>query len=309
MNDDYVKFIRLGQNFIEKNTQGILAFINPHGFLDNPTFRGMRWHLLSTFNKIYTLDLHGNSTKKEKCLDGSIDENVFDIMQGVSITHFVKIKDKTSNKSTKVFHFDLFGLREIKYDFLLKNHIYTVSYILLSPIKQFLLFVPKNHSGKVEYENGFRADELFKIFNTGIVTGIDRLSIFQTKNELLQTTASILNSTNPFEEYNIKDSRRISKEGRLEDLKNAQKKGIVEINYRPFDINYMYLPEKNEHWINSPRIDVMQHFLYGDNVGLAIGRQGQVIGSNTWDIVSITKKIVDFNYFRRGGEVVFPIYL
>ncbi|MEK7854607.1 MAG: N-6 DNA methylase, partial [Acidobacteriota bacterium] len=38
INDDYVKFIRYGQHFIEKNGEGILAFINPHGFLDNPTF-------------------------------------------------------------------------------------------------------------------------------------------------------------------------------------------------------------------------------------------------------------------------------
>nr|MBP6739983.1 N-6 DNA methylase [Leptospiraceae bacterium] len=44
INDDYVKFIRYGQHFIEKNGSGILAFINPHGFLDNPTFRGMRWN-------------------------------------------------------------------------------------------------------------------------------------------------------------------------------------------------------------------------------------------------------------------------
>ena len=92
INDDYVKFIRLSSHFIEKNGEGILAFINPHGYLDNPTFRGMRWHLLKTFDKIYTIDLHGNSKKKEVCLDGSPDQNVFDIMQGVSINIFVKKK-------------------------------------------------------------------------------------------------------------------------------------------------------------------------------------------------------------------------
>jgi predicted helicase len=92
INDDYVKFIRLGQHLIEKNGEGILAFINNHGFLDNPTFRGMRWNLLKTFDKIYVLDLHGNSKKKEKCPDGSKDENVFDIQQGVSINIFVKKK-------------------------------------------------------------------------------------------------------------------------------------------------------------------------------------------------------------------------
>ncbi len=90
INDDYVKFIRFGSHLIEKNGSGILAFINPHGYLDNPTFRGMRWHLLKTFDKIYTIDLHGNSKKKEVCPDGSPDQNVFDIMQGVSINIFIK---------------------------------------------------------------------------------------------------------------------------------------------------------------------------------------------------------------------------
>jgi len=90
INDDYVKFLRYGQYYIEKNGEGILAFINPHGFLDNPTFRGMRWNLLKTYDKIYTIDLHGNSKKKEVSPDGSPDVNVFDIMQGVSINLFVK---------------------------------------------------------------------------------------------------------------------------------------------------------------------------------------------------------------------------
>jgi predicted helicase len=90
LNDDYVKFMRFGQHFIDKNGSGVLAFINPHGFLDNPTFRGMRWHLLQSFDKIYTIDLHGNTKKNETALDGSVDQNVFDIMQGVSINLFVK---------------------------------------------------------------------------------------------------------------------------------------------------------------------------------------------------------------------------
>jgi predicted helicase len=109
VNDDYVKFIRFAQYLVEKNGEGIVAFINPHGFLDNPTFRGMRWNLLKTFDKIYTIDLHGNSKKKETAPDGSADQNVFDIMQGVSINLFVKTNKKAKNELGKVFHYDLFG--------------------------------------------------------------------------------------------------------------------------------------------------------------------------------------------------------
>ena len=96
LNDDYVKFIRYGEDLIEKNGEGILAFITPHGFLDNITFRGMRKHLLETFDKVYILDLHGNIRKKEQDVNGGKDENVFDIMQGVSINIFIKKHEKLS---------------------------------------------------------------------------------------------------------------------------------------------------------------------------------------------------------------------
>ena len=128
LNDDYVKFIRHGQSHIENNGSGVIAFINPHGFLDNPTFRGMRWNLLNTFDKIYTIDLHGNSNKKEISPDGSPDKNVFDIKQGVSINLFIKTSKKKSDKLGKVLHYDLYGERNHKYKFLLENSLNTINF-------------------------------------------------------------------------------------------------------------------------------------------------------------------------------------
>ena len=64
LQDDYVKFIRWGQWRIERTGSGILALITNHGYLDNPTFRGMRQSLMKTFNEIYIFDLHGNAKKK-----------------------------------------------------------------------------------------------------------------------------------------------------------------------------------------------------------------------------------------------------
>ncbi len=144
LNDDYVKFIRYSQHYIEKNGSGVLAFINPHGFLDNPTFRGMRWNLLKTYDKIYTIDLHGNSKKKEVCPDGSPDQNIFDILQGVAITIFVKNGKKKANQLSKVFHYDLYGKRKLKYDFLLKNGIKSIDFNELKPQKPFLFFSKRN---------------------------------------------------------------------------------------------------------------------------------------------------------------------
>ncbi|QQZ27955.1 N-6 DNA methylase [Thiothrix subterranea] len=123
LNDDYVKFIRYGQFFVEKNREGVLAYISNNGFLDNPTFRGMRWHLLTTFDKIYIIDLHGNSKKKETAPDGSKDENVFDIQQGVSINLFIKTGKKKKGQLAEVLHCDLYGSRESKYQELLNKNL------------------------------------------------------------------------------------------------------------------------------------------------------------------------------------------
>lgn len=309
LNDDYVKFLRYGQHFIEKNGSGVLAFINPHGFLDNPTFRGMRWHLLKTYDKIYTIDLHGNSKKKETAPNGSADVNVFDIMQGVSINIFVKTGKKKAKELGKVFHYDLFGKREMKYDFLSEMNLKDIDFSELNYNKPYYFFVPKNDDGRNDFENGFRVDEIFIDFTSGMVTANDALTIFNTKEELANQTERILSSVNPFTEFGIKDSRRISKEGRIEDLKTAKAKGVMKINFRPFDVKFMYKFEKNEHWINSPRTDIMQHFINAENVGLVVSRQC----ADDWKHILCTKDANDFNLTgtagRYGSGYTFPLYL
>src|SRR6266568_1467024 len=90
LQDDYVKFTRFAQWRIQRTGYGILAFITNHGYLDNPTFRGMRQSLMQTFNEIYLLNLHGSNKPKETPPAGIADQNVFDIQQGVAIGIFVK---------------------------------------------------------------------------------------------------------------------------------------------------------------------------------------------------------------------------
>ena len=94
LNDDYVKFIRLGQEYVSRSGCGVLAFITNHAFLDNPTFRAMRWNLLKAFDEIYVLDLHGSSKKKVNSNVCAKDENVFDIQQGVSISILIRHDSK-----------------------------------------------------------------------------------------------------------------------------------------------------------------------------------------------------------------------
>jgi predicted helicase len=281
INDDYVKFMRFGQHFIDKNGSGILAFINPHGFLDNPTFRGMRWNLLKSYDKIYTIDLHGNSKKKEVCPDGSPDQNVFDIMQGVSINLFVKTGKKKEEDLAEVFHFDLFGKRELKYDFLSNNSIKTIDYKKLPNVAPNYFLVGKDFEVEEEYNSGFIISDLFTLNNVGIVTAKDVILINENCDDLI---------SNVNKNYNIESNTNL----------------IQKINYRPFDKRYIYYDVKI---IERAREKVMQHLVNNNNLGLIIGRQGQVVGNMPWNLSFITNTITDFNLYYRGGGVLFPLYL
>lgn len=281
INADENKFIRYGQYYIEKNGSGILAFINPHSFLDNPTFRGMRWHLLKTFDKIYTIDLHGNSKKNEVSPDGSVDVNVFDIMQGVSINIFVKTGQKKVNELGKVFHFDLFGKREFKYDFLIKNSLKTINYKELPNIAPNYFFVNKDFDEQKIYDKGFFVNEIFTLNNVGIVTSKDAILISESNNDLIN---------NVEEYYKITADRNL----------------VKAISYRPFDNKVIYYDVK---LIERAREKLMQHFFNGNNVGLVIARQ--CVGN--WQYVFISKLIGEFNLTgtagRYGSGSYFPLYL
>lgn len=290
LNDDYVKFMRFGQHFIDKNGSGVLAFINPHGFLDNPTFRGMRWHLMQSFDKIYTIDLHGNSKKKETAPDGSVDQNVFDIMQGVSINLFVKTGKKKIDELGQVFHYDLFGRRDLKYDFLYENSLKAIQFDELKPEKPYLLFVKRDNPSGNDISNTFKLENLFLENVTGTQTGNDKLLMNSSKHKLQEN----------LNEY-------------CQDINDIY---IKKINYRPFDNGFMYYIESmNNDKNNIPipksyrsRFKVMRNMNL-NNVALVIGRQGQVVGDMPWNLSFISNSVVDLNMFYRGGGMVFPLYL
>ncbi len=207
LNDDYVKFIRFSQWRIDQTGYGVLAFVTNHGYLDNPTFRGMRQSLMKSFDEIYILDLHGNSKKKEKSPDGTADQNVFDIQQGVSIGIFIKrnvtaetqrrgveIKENSASlrlcgeKLCKVFHKHLYGVREIwtenandekeltggKYQWLLRNDKTTTEWTEIEPNKPFYLFTPQDETLREEYESGWKITDIMPENSMGVTTGNDK---------------------------------------------------------------------------------------------------------------------------------------
>ncbi|MBP6855066.1 MAG: N-6 DNA methylase [Candidatus Pacebacteria bacterium] len=307
LDDDYVKFIRFAESLIEKNGEGVVGMITAHGYIDNPTFRGMRWHLRNTFDTIYVVDLHGNSNKKETTPDSGKDENVFDIKTGVSILFGVKKRNVENKSLADVYKLDLYGLREEKFEVLEKVSFESVKWQKLPTETE--LWVLEGR-GKSEYMEGFSVAGVFPKNTTGIVTGIDRLSIFETKEELEKTTRAILNSNDPYTEFGIKDGRRTKKEARVAELREAfENNTLTSISYRPFDTRYMYYTIGSEVWINSPRPDVMQHFVNRENIAILISRQGVAANPDFYDTISISSNIVEFNYYRRGGEFVCPFYL
>ena len=314
LNDDYVKFIRYGQNFIEKYGEGVLAYINNHSFLDNPTFRGMRWNLLNTYDKIYILDLHGNSKKKETAPDGSKDENVFDIQAGVSVNLLIKTGKKKEGELAAVYHYDLYGRRQAKYNFLIEHDISSINWTELHPAQNFYFFVVKNFDSIDNYSDGFSVQELFKVNSVGIVTGRDDLAIQRSKAELEEVLNdfSALGVEEARVKYKLgKDSRDWSVERAQKDLTNSgvDVTNIREINYRPFDIRWTYYNGNSRGFHCMARARAMGHFIAGNNLGLLIGRQGQVVGAMPWNLIFITESITDLNMFYRGGCTVFLLYL
>ncbi len=312
--DDYVKFIRFAESKIQHQGSGIFAFISNNSFLDNPTFRGMRYHLLKSFDKIYILDLHGNARKKETTPSGEKDDNVFDIMQGVSINIFIKTK-QDSKDLAKLYHAEIYGKRKEKYDFLYQHTLDSIEWKELDPQEPFYLFVPQDENLRVEYDKGYSIKDMFRINGVGICSKRDHIVFHNAKESLKNMLQDFM--TKPKDElYRIYDIGEDSRDWKLDSAIEAIKENqdnldsfIMQCNYRPFDTRWTYYIDKSRAFMAYPVYDVFEHFLEGENLGLMIGRQLMAVGGNDFDIVFCSDKIVDLNFYRRGGEQIFPLYL
>jgi predicted helicase len=308
INDDYVKFLRYGQHFIEKTGSGILAFVNPHGYLDNPTFRGMRWHLLNTYDDIYIIDLHGNAKKKETCPDGSKDENVFDIMQGVSINLLIKTGKKKKGTLAQIHHFDLYGRRKFKYDFLEHTAFEDVPYQPLPNVEPMYFMTPKDFKAQAEYDKGFSVKDMFGIKNVGIVTSRDGLVIDFDKTTLVKRIKSFFEL--PAEQVKTKLGVRENKSWNIENIQNNNyfdDSFIHEVGYRPFDIRKIYF---DSGFIERSRLDVMSHFFRGENIGLSLCKQFK--SGDKYVHSFISNQAIESSYVsNKTSEItsIFPLYL
>ena len=338
LQDDYVKFIRFAQWKIDQTGEGVLGFITNHSYLDNPTFRGMRQSLMKSFDEIYLLNLHGNSLKKEKCPDGSKDENVFDIRQGVAIALFVKRqerkneplhpmfrpspqknlfvekppKEKPKKHKCNVYHAELWGSRKYKCDdWLLNNDIKTTKWQKLSPKSELYLFIPMNEKLLGNYNKYPKITEVFPVNSVGIVTSRDNFVIDFDKQALMRRIRMICNKNLPDEiikqtfRLNNKPNWKLSTARENIQEEEKWKEKTTKILYRPFDVRWIFY---HDEIIERPRREVMHHMMQ-ENLGLITIRRSR--SSESWKYAFVTDKIIagatsitslDINY-------LFPLYL
>ncbi len=314
LNDDYVKFIRFAQWRIERTGYGILAFVTNHGYLDNPTFRGMRKSLMDSFDDLYFLDLHGNSKKKEKTPEGKADKNVFDIQQGVAIGIFVKRQIRTGKKKDpRLLHADLWGEREAKYQWLASNDLESTPWKTVSPNAPSYQFVPQDESLRKEYEKGWKITDIMPINSVGIVTARDELTIWNTPEAVWETVSDFVSRSpeDAREKYDLgPDARDWKVELAQKDLKKSgqSKDKIQQILYRPFDIRYTYYTGHSRGFQCMPRQEVMEHMLLGKNLGLVTTRSIEI--GRGWEHVFCTSSLIQHHTVSlKEVNYLFPLYL
>jgi len=309
LGDDYVKFFYFAQEIIERVGEGILAYVSPHGYLDNPTFRGMRASLLRAFDKIFIINLHGNSNRNETAPDGGIDENIFDIKQGIAL--FIGVKTTKSSTWAAVKYTDLWGTRINKLKALSSA---TLDFIDLSPDTKMAYLIPKNIGTQSTYEQGIGVNEIMTSFTSGIVSGNDNYAFAATKEEISKRIERVKNATEQeLSNFWGKYGSGQTAERIISDVLNSN--GVVtQIAFRPFDSKWTYYSGTSCGWIVRPREKkIMGAFIVaptspiGENIGLVTARSNK---SDSCDHFFVSKYITEAKYGERTTQsAIFPLYL
>ncbi len=321
LQDDYAKFIRFGQWRIERSGSGILAFITNHGYLDNPTFRGMRQHLMKHFTDIYVIDLHGSVRKGERAFAGTKDENVFDIQQGVAIGIFVKEAQGTG--PARVHYAQLWGERQGKFTWLSDHNVATTKWLDVKVQPDLYLFTPQTGNFREEYQQGWRITDVMAEYSTGIQTHRDRFVFDFDSESLEQRIADFLDPANSDEEvrsryFGLKSSGTRSpgdtNDWQLTEKRQALQKDpqwretLVQCLYSAFDVRWLFYHRSA---IDRGRWEIMQHMLERSNKGIITTRQQSQHGQ-LWSLIGVSNCIIErcaISNKTKEGNYFFPLYL
>ena len=313
LQDDYVKFLRLAQLQIEDAGLGIVGMITNHGYLANPTFRGLRYSLIETFSSGALLDLHGNSKRGETAPDGTVDENVFEIQQGVAISLWTRMPLCAADQITaRIDRADLWGSRERKYEELFGNGCLSIKWRQLDPVSPFYLFVDQNVDTRKEYESFWSLPDAFPIYNTGVITKRDDLTIGWTRDGVWRTVSrfAALTPSEAREEFDLpEDVRDWKVKWAQQDLRSTglDRTRIKPISYRPFDNRFIYYTGNARGFVGWPVQKVMRHLIGGNNYGLISARSNK---SGEMDHFFITRFMMETKCGERTTQsCVFPLFL
>jgi type I restriction-modification system DNA methylase subunit len=306
LQDDYVKFVRYSHWQIDRSSAGILSFITNHGYIDNPTFRGMRQSLINTFDSIRTIDLHGNANKKERSPDGSEDENVFDIRQGVAIFLGSRSPAKVEDDGS-VEHEDIWGTRNAKYEWLLAHSVEDMEFGVLTPSSPYYFLGSQEMGSDASYESAFPINEVFVLSNSGIVTARDGLVLDLDIGHLRARIAEFCDPR--FSDSEIKARLDLS-ENYMWRVKQARKEVMsikdrdrlyTTILYRPFNLRHIFFCPAV---VWRPRLNVMSQ-LQRPNVALVTTRQTRdPFGVLATRLIAGHKSVAAYDI-----NSVFPLYV
>jgi predicted helicase len=312
--DDYVKFFRFAMYQLGQSGAGVLGFITNNGFLDNPTFRGMRQNIMNVFHAGRIINLHGSAKKREVSPDGTVDENVFDIQQGVAISVLCRGASAFSLKTPKsIRYIDVWGVRNHKYEFLLAvgdRHVLAAD--LLLPTTPYYLLIPQRSLGTEYYLNeGFALTEVFQLTTTGVKTHRDHFAYSRSESELNSRLDRLrdnrISDKLIRDEYDLPDTRDWKLPQARATLRTERLSAyMARCLYRPFDSLHYYASGSI---VELPRLNVMTSLIGKENRALGVGRQGLAVAEDLWDLAIISDKPMDANLFRRGGVQVFPLFV
>jgi len=306
LSDDYIKFIRFAHWKIDQHGKGLIGMITNNSYLAGLIHRGMRKRLFESFDAIFVLNLHGDSRIGEKAPDGSKDENVFDIQQGVSIVLFVK-KDKPG-EACKVFYQDVYGLRETKYTYLSTSDFHKTEWRELKPSEPYYFFVQKDFSLQADYKKFVFILDIFDLHSFGVATHRDHFVVGFAKEEIMQkmrTFTGNLPDDLIAQSLNLKDTRDWNLTEARDKVKDVKlNKFINSYAYRPFDDrNICYSPNL----IEFPRYEIMQHMIDKNNLAMSLTRR---LRDPEWRHIYATQVITDKTILSsKDNAYFFPLYL
>jgi predicted helicase len=308
LQDDYVKFIRFAQMKMDAVPEGVVGVITNHSWLDNATFRGMRQSLMRSFEQIYVLDLHGNAKKKERAPDGSKDENVFDIEQGVAISLLVK----RPGLGRGVWRGDFWGKQLEKYKLTVASNLKTCGMEPLRVTGPDYMFIDQNLARKEIYDIGWSLPDIFVINSVGLVTARDEFTLCCTADDIWKRVQSLVSDEveNVRAAYGLgRDTRDWTVAGAITDLtvERLTKDRVKPVHYRPFDTRQTYVTGRSRGFLSYPRMAIWNR-LGANNLALVSSRftKGELFAHALVTDTMIEKIIMSPNTSNNG--FIFPLY-